>query len=90
MLESAQVLHQRAQRRIPRLDGHEDGKPPATYAIEVHGDSGETTLPLELDDVPYTVRAASADRDGITGPTTSADLPGGARAPARAAPPAAP
>jgi hypothetical protein len=64
------------KRLLLSLDGHEDGKPPATYAIEVHGDRGETTLPLELEDVPYTVRAASADRDGITGPTTSADLPG--------------
>lgn len=71
------------ERGVPRpkslllsLDGHKDGKPPATYGINVHGDGGETTLPLELEDVPYTVRAASADRDGITGPTTSAELPG--------------
>ncbi len=57
------------------LDGHKDGKPPATYGIDIHGKSGERTLPVELEDIPYTVRAASADRDGITGPTTSVELP---------------
>ncbi|MBS1895127.1 MAG: Vps62-related protein [Actinobacteria bacterium] len=57
------------------LDGHEDGKPPATYGISPEGESGEVTLPLELEDVDYTVRVASADRDDVTGPTTSAELP---------------
>jgi hypothetical protein len=64
----------RPKRLLISLDGHKDGKPPATYGIEVHDTEGQTTLPLELEDVPYTVRAASADRDGITGPTTSAEL----------------
>ncbi|HEY2054880.1 MAG TPA: Vps62-related protein [Solirubrobacterales bacterium] len=57
------------------IDGHEDGRPPATYAIAPSGTSGQTTLPVELEDRPYTVRAASADRDDITGPTTSTELP---------------
>lgn len=57
------------------LDGHKDGRPPATYGVAPAGDSGEITLPVELEDRPYTVRAASADRDDITGPTTSTELP---------------
>ncbi|HEY2479440.1 MAG TPA: Vps62-related protein [Solirubrobacterales bacterium] len=63
------------KRLLLSLDGHKDGRPPATYGIDPVGPSGETTLPLELEDVPYTVRAASADRDGITGSTTSTELP---------------
>lgn len=63
------------KRLLLSLDGHKDGRPPATYAVELVSTSGETTLPLELEAVPYTVRAVSADRDGITGPTTSAELP---------------
>jgi hypothetical protein len=65
----------KAKRLLLSLDGHKDGRPPATYGIDVHGERGETTLPLELEAVPYTVRAASADRDGVSGPTTSAELP---------------
>lgn len=62
------------KRLVLSLDGHKDGKPPATYGIDIHGKTGARTLPLELEDIPYTVRAASADRDGITGPTESAEL----------------
>jgi hypothetical protein len=57
------------------LDGHKDGRPPATYGISPEGTSGEITLPLKLEDIPYTVRAASADRDDITGETTATELP---------------
>jgi hypothetical protein len=56
------------------LDGHQDGKPPATYGITPEGTSGEVTLPLKLDDLDYTVRAASADHDDVTGATTTAEL----------------
>jgi hypothetical protein len=63
------------KRLIVSLDGHKDGRPPATYAIEPHGTSGERELPLDLEDLPYTVRAATADRDGITSDTTSTELP---------------
>jgi hypothetical protein len=65
------------KRLVVSLDGHKDGRPPATYAIDPHGRSGEKVLPLNLEALPYTVRAASADRDGVTGETTSAELPVG-------------
>ena len=48
--------------------------PPATYGDRGPRPPGERTLPLDLDAVPYTVRAASADRDGITGPLTRTEL----------------
>jgi hypothetical protein len=65
------------------LDGHGDGRPPATYGISPGGDAGEVTLPLPLEEIPYTVRAASADRDDVTGPTTRTELlpPRGSPAP---------
>jgi hypothetical protein len=66
-----------ANRLVLSLDGHKDGRPPATYGIQVDGERGETTLPLELEAVPYTVRAVGADRDGVSGPAVSAELPAG-------------
>jgi hypothetical protein len=75
VLPPAETGVPRPKHILVSLDGHKDGKPPATYGISPEGSSGEVTLPLELDDVDYTVRAASADRDDVTGPTAGTELP---------------
>jgi hypothetical protein len=60
---------------ILSLDGHKDGLPPATYSFEAKPGGGRIELPLELEDRPYTVRAAAADAEGFTSPATSVELP---------------
>jgi Vacuolar protein sorting-associated protein 62 len=57
------------------LDGHKDGRPPATKSWPVSAEPGEIEFPLDLEDRDYTVRASAADEDGLTGPATTAPLP---------------
>lgn len=65
----------KAERILLSLDGHKDGLPPATYSYEARAGGEEITLPLELEDRPYTVRAAAAAKNGITSPAASVELP---------------
>lgn len=62
-------------RLILSLDGHKDGRPPATGSWAVGTEPGEIEFPLELEARDYTVRASAAAEDGLTGPATTAPLP---------------
>jgi hypothetical protein len=64
-------------RLILSLDGHKDGRPPATGSWAVGAEPGEIEFPLELEDRDYTVRASAAAADGLTGPAATAPLPAG-------------
>jgi hypothetical protein len=57
------------------LDGHKDGRPPATKVFPVSADPGEIEFPLDLGDRAYKVRAAAVGENGITGPLAAVELP---------------
>jgi hypothetical protein len=58
------------------LDGSKDGRPPATKVFPTNAHPGEVEFPLELEDRPYTVRAATVGENGVTGPVSSVELSG--------------
>lgn len=60
------------------LDGHGDGRPPATHAFRVEAGPGRVEFPLELDpDRPYTVRAVAVAENGFAAAPVGTELPGG-------------
>jgi hypothetical protein len=59
---------------IVSVDGHQDGRPPATFAFDAERGPTEVEVPIDLEDRPYTVRAAAAAKDGLTSPATSVEL----------------
>jgi Vacuolar protein sorting-associated protein 62 len=63
-----------AERVLLSLDGHRDGLPPATYCYPARSEGDEIELPLALEDRAYTVRAAAAARNGLTGPAAAVEL----------------
>jgi hypothetical protein len=60
------------------LDGHGDGRPPATHVFRVGAEPGRIEFPLELDpDRPYTVRAVAVAENGFAAAPTAVELPAG-------------
>ncbi len=57
------------------LDGHKDGRPPATKLFDLGADPSEVEFPLDLEDRAYTVRAAPVGENGVTGPAAAVELP---------------
>jgi hypothetical protein len=62
-------------RLILSLDGHKDGRPPATGSWALDADHGEVEFPLPLEDRDYTVRASAASEEGLTDPAATVPLP---------------
>jgi hypothetical protein len=57
------------------VDGHKDGRPPATQVFDLDAAPDEVEFPLDLEDRAYTVRAAPVGENGVTGPAAAAELP---------------
>lgn len=55
------------------VDGHKDGRPPATKVFPL--DADELEFPLDLEDRAYNVRAAAVGENGVTGPAGVVELP---------------
>jgi hypothetical protein len=62
-------------RLVVSVDGHGDGRPPATGSWPVSAAPGEIEFPLKLQDRDYTIRASAAAKDGLTSAATTAHLP---------------
>jgi hypothetical protein len=63
------------KRVLVSVDGHKDGRPPATFAFDAERGPTEVEVPIDLEDRTYTVRAAAAAKNGITSEAASAELP---------------
>jgi hypothetical protein len=74
-----EVSGERAPARLVlSLNGHGDGRPPATTSVDIARRAGEVEFPFGLGPHDYTVHVSAANEKGVTGPTADVALASGA------------
>jgi hypothetical protein len=63
-------------RLVLTVDNPRNPLPPASYAFDVAGSTGEVAIPVTLqDDGAYVIRASAASEDGLVSATVQQPLP---------------